>query len=166
MAVNSGISWTHNTWNPWMGCDKVAPECAHCYIDRMIQKMTNPATGKARQPWGEIFRTSDANWQNPQRWEKKAAARGKAIRVFTCSESDFFHHGADVWRPEAWSIIKNTPHLLYQIHTKRPGRIASHLPADWGDDGYKNVWLGVTTASIESMVQIDKLRVVKAARRF
>jgi protein gp37 len=165
MGVNSGISWTHNTWNPWMGCDKVAPECAHCYIDRMIQKMKNPDTGEFRKPWGEIFRTSNGNWKNPLRWEKKAAKRGKSIRVFTCSESDFFHQGADKCRGEAWEIIKNTPHLLYQILTKRPGRIASHLPVDWGA-GYKNVWLGVTAASIQSMIQIDKLREVKAVRRF
>jgi protein gp37 len=165
MGVNSGISWTHNTWNPWMGCDKVAPECAHCYIDRMIQKMKNPVTGGPRQPWGEIFRTSEGNWKNPLRWEKKAAARGKSIRVFTCSESDFFHQGADTWRPEAWEIIKKTPHILYQILTKRPGRIASHLPPDWGD-GYKNVWLGVTAGSNQSMVQIDKLREVVARTRF
>ena len=55
--------------------------------------------------------------------------------------------------------------MLYQILTKRPGRIASHLPPDWGE-GYKNVWLGVTAASGESMIQIDKLREVKAVRRF
>jgi protein gp37 len=165
MGVNSGISWTHNTWNPWMGCDKIAPECSHCYIDRMIQKMKNPITGEPRQPWGEIFRTSEGNWKNPLRWEKKAAKRGKSIRVFTCSESDFFHQGADDWRPEAWEIIKNTPHLLYQILTKRSGRIASHLPPDWGD-GYENVWLGVTAGSSESMVQIDKLREVVARTRF
>jgi Protein of unknown function (DUF5131) len=53
----------------------------------------------------------------------------------------------------------------YQILTKRPGRIASHLPLDWGD-GYKNVWLGVTAASNESMIQIDKLRAVPAHTRF
>ena len=165
MGINSGISWTHNTWNPWMGCDKVAPECAHCYIDRMIQKMKNPNTGEFRKPWGEIFRTSGGNWKNPLRWEKKAAKRGKSIRVFTCSESDFFHQGADKWRDEAWEIIKNTPHLLYQILTKRPGRITPHLPTDW-HEGYKNVWLGVSAGSIQSLVQIDKLREIKATRRF
>src|ERR1700720_268317 len=117
--------------------------------------MRNPETGEFRQPWGEIFRTSENLWKNPLRWEKKAAARGKAVRVFTCSESDFFHQGADVWRDEAWEIIKNTPHLLYQILTKRPGRIASHLPADWGN-GYKNVWLGVTAGSGPSLGLIDK----------
>jgi protein gp37 len=131
----------------------------------MIQKMKNPATGEFRKPWGEIFRTSDSNWKNPMRWEKKSAKRGKSIRVFTCSESDFFHHGADKWRDAAWEVIKSTPHLTYQILTKRPGRIASHLPADWGD-GYANVWLGVTAASNESMVQLDKLREVKAHIKF
>lgn len=165
MAVNSGISWTHNTWNPWMGCDKVAPECSHCYIDRTLARMTNPETNQHRKPWGEVFRTSASNWINPYRWEKKAAKREKSIRVFTCSESDFFHHAADQWRPEAWEIIKKTRHLTYQILTKRPGRIASHLPPDWGD-GYSNVWLGVTAGSNQSMVQIDKLRGVPAYRRF
>ena len=165
MGVNSGISWTHNTWNPWMGCDKVAPECAHCYIFYQIRKMRNPATGEFRKPWGEIFRTSEDLWKNPLRWEKKAAKRGKAVRVFTCSESDFFHQGADGWRPEAWEIIRNTPHLLYQILTKRPGRIASHLPPDW-NGGYPNVWLGVSAACNDSMVQIDKLRAVPTRTRF
>lgn len=165
MAVDSKISWTHNTWNPWMGCDKIAPECAHCYIDRTIRRMENPATGESRKPWGEIFRTSPDNWKHPVSWEKKAARRGRSLRVFTCSESDFFHHGADAWRGEAWQIIRDTPHLLYQILTKRPGQIERHLPADWGE-GYKNVWLGATAACIQSMVQINKLREVKAARRF
>ena len=26
---DSYISWTHHTFNPWVGCDKIAPECAH-----------------------------------------------------------------------------------------------------------------------------------------
>lgn len=165
MGVNSGISWTHNTWNPWMGCDKVAPECAHCYIHFMIRKMKNPETGRPRQPWGEIFRTSENLWKNPLRWETKAAKRGKAVRVFTCSESDFFHQGTDKWRPEAWQIIKDTPHLTYQILTKRPGRIESHLPPDW-NGGYPNVWLGVSAACNQSMIQIDKLRAVQARFKF
>jgi protein gp37 len=38
---DSNISWTHNTWNPWVGCDKVAPECAKCYIGREIRKQAD-----------------------------------------------------------------------------------------------------------------------------
>jgi len=40
--------------------------------------------------------------------------------VFTCSWSDWFHADADAWRDEAWDIIRRTPHLTYQILTKRP----------------------------------------------
>lgn len=31
MAKESSISWTHATYNPWIGCTKVSPGCANCY---------------------------------------------------------------------------------------------------------------------------------------
>ena len=34
MAGDSAIEWTDATWNPWMGCEKVSPGCAHCYMYR------------------------------------------------------------------------------------------------------------------------------------
>jgi protein gp37 len=158
MAELSGISWTVNTQNFWLGCSKISPECSHCYIDRMLRKM-------GREPWGQLYRTSEALWRNPAKWERKAAARGKSIRIFTCSLSDFFHQDADQWRPEAWSIIRNTPHLAWMVLTKRPGRILSHLPADWGE-GYPNVWLGVSTGCLKTLHMMDILRNVPARVRF
>jgi protein gp37 len=65
-------------------------------------------------------------------------------KVFVCSWSDFFIFEADQWRAEAWEIIRKSPHLTFQICTKRPERIKECLPADWGW-GYPNVWLGATT---------------------
>lgn len=56
---------------------------------------------------------------------------------------------------EAFSIMRQTPHI-FQIPTKRPERIASHLPRDWGE-GYPNVWLGV---SIESQAFIDRAEIL------
>lgn len=72
--------------------------------------------------------------------------------VFTCSWSDWFIEEADTWRDEGWNIIKRTPHLTYQILTKRPERILDHLPTDWGD-GYLNVWLGT---SVENQEYADR----------
>jgi protein gp37 len=66
--------------------------------------------------------------------------------IFTCSWSDWFHPVADQWRPEAWEIVKRNPHIIFQILTKRPGRIAKNLPPDWGN-GYENVWLGVSAGT-------------------
>lgn len=31
MARETEISWTDATFNPWVGCTKVSPGCAHCY---------------------------------------------------------------------------------------------------------------------------------------
>jgi protein gp37 len=158
MAENSGISWTHHTQNFWLGCSKIAPECGHCYIDRMLRKM-------GREPWGQLYKTSEGLWKNPAKWERKAAARGKSLRIFTCSLSDFFHQDADQWRPEAWKMIRDTPHLAWLILTKRPGRILSHLPPDWGD-GYHNAWMGVSTGCLKTLHLMDLLRKVPAHVRF
>lgn len=147
MAENTGISWTDSTWNPWHGCKKVSEGCKFCYMYRDKER---------RKPNGEKFdvltdrmkefydptvvmRATDSSFYAPLR--KKAFKEPQ--KVFTCSWSDFFIEEADEWRNDAWEVIRKTPHLTYQILTKRPERIKQCLPSDWGK-GYKNVWLGVT----------------------
>ncbi len=128
MGKQTGIEWTDKTWNPWQGCTKVSPGCAHCYAEREHLKYKLPAFAEVRR--------SKTVFDAPLKWKESA-------RIFTCSWSDFFHPDADAWRAEAWEIIRVTPHLTYQILTKRPERIAAHLPADWGE-GCPNVWLGTS----------------------
>jgi protein gp37 len=83
--------------------------------------------------------------------------------IFTCSWSDFFIADADPWRSEAWEIIRATPHHSYQILTKRPDRVAEHLPKDWP---LPNVWLGVSVESPRFYPRIDILREIVAPVRF
>jgi protein gp37 len=150
MAETTGITWTDHTWNPWMGCQKVSPGCANCYMftDQKRYGM-NPS----------VVVRSKTRFNAPLKWHKPA-------RVFTCSWSDWFHPAADAWRQEAWAIIRRTPHLTYQVLTKRPENIADHLPADW-DGGYSNVWLGI---SAESQPWLERrwplLRAIPAEVRF
>jgi protein gp37 len=152
MGETTTISWTGRTWNPWRGCDKVSPGCAHCYMFTEQRRY-------GRDP-SEVVRTSPATFNAPlsRKWAEPAL-------VFTCSWSDWFHEDADEWRGEAWDIVRRTPHLTYQILTKRPERIAEHLPADWGD-GYPNVWLGVTIENRRFVGRADVLRSVPAVVRF
>src|SRR5271167_2246473 len=90
---NSNISWTHNTWNPWVGCDKVAPECAKCYIGREIRKQADWQSGGApRKSWGEVYLTK--TWHDPYRWQAELLPDA-CKRIFTCSLSDFFHARVD-----------------------------------------------------------------------
>jgi len=131
LSETTAIQWTNRTWNPWRGCTKVHPRCKNCYM----------FTEQARygQDPSVVIRTK--TWNDPIRWQKKAAGAGVSEMVFTCSWSDWFHVDADQWRPEAWDIVKRCPNLTFQILTKRPQRIAGCLPNDW-DGGYPNVWLG------------------------
>ena len=35
MGKNSGIEWTHHTFNPWWGCAKVSDACLYCYAQSL-----------------------------------------------------------------------------------------------------------------------------------
>lgn len=155
MGDKTGISWTEHTWNPWRGCKRISPGCENCYMFAEQRRY-------GRDP-AEVVRTK--TWDQPKRWQAKAALAGKRELVFTCSWSDFFIEAADAWRPEAWQVIKDCPNLIWQILTKRPGLIAKRLPADWGT-GYPNVWLGVSVESPEWLWRVDVLRKVPAAVHF
>ena len=160
--LNDGISWTNDTLNFWKGCTKVSAACLYCYIDRVLRRSGMTA-------WGEVTRTTQHTWDKGKRWEQYLAdtTDGKTyMKMFTCSPSDFFHEKlADKWRPEAWKVIKDSPHCVYLILTKRPGRILRHLPKDWGS-GYENVWLGTSIGDIKSVGFADVLRKVPAKVRF
>ena len=129
MSKSTAIAWTQHTWNPWLGCQKVSDGCKFCYAARDFDRY---ALGQFRE-----VHKSKTRFRQPLTWPEPGL-------VFTCSWSDWFIEQADEWRDEAWDIIKRTPHLTFQILTKRPERIAGCLPDDWGIDGYPNVWLGVS----------------------
>lgn len=131
MSKDSAIGWTNSTWNPWRGCHKVSTGCQNCYMYREQKRYGgDPNT---------VVRAAEKTFNAPLKWKEPA-------KVFTCSWSDWFIEEADEWRDEAWDIIKATPHLTYQILTKRVENIRDRLPAGWPWD---NVWLGVTAENQE-----------------
>lgn len=79
--------------------------------------------------------------------------------------SDYFHSQADRWRQESSEVIHACDRIDWLILTKRPHRIAAHLPDDWGC-GYPNVWLGTTVESRNHLKRINTLANVPAAIRF
>ncbi len=153
MAEQSNIEWTDHTWNPWSGCMKVSAGCLNCYMHRHAHRWSGYENA-GRQ----LNRASDKTFNAPLKWKEPAL-------VFTCSMSDFFESRADEFRAEAWEIIKKTPHLTYQILTKRPERVLEHLPADWGS-GYENVWLGVSVENNEVYGRVGFLEKIPAKVKF
>lgn len=75
---------------------------------------------------------------------------GSRLRVNMTS--DTFVEEADVWRDEMWDIIRARRDVAFWLLTKRPERIAEHLPRDWGD-GWGNVCLNI---SCENQAAFDE----------
>ncbi len=125
----------HDIWNPWHGCVKKSEGCANCYMFFLDRQ---------RGASGERIYKVKNNFDYPLQKNKNGAYKvksGEQIRV--CMTSDFFLEEADSWRPEAWRIMKARPDVVFFLLTKRPERVADHLPPDWGD-GWENVFFNVT----------------------
>jgi len=136
MSEKSAIQWTDATWNIARGCTKVDADCKYCYMYR-------DSFDSHRYDPLQVVRTKTV-FDMPLRYkETKSAVWSGRPLVFTNSLTDFFHESIDGYRKEAWDIIRKCPHLIFQILTKRPERIADHLPPDFGD-GLENVWFGTS----------------------
>ena len=179
MGRDSNIEWTDHTFNPWWGCAKVSPACAHCYAESFANRLgfdNEPRDdGKPVKPklWsrqdgdGERRTFGADHWQKPRTWNKQAEALGQSQRVFCASMADVFedHPTATELRPQLWQLIRETPWLDWMLLTKRPENIERMLPADWGD-GWEHVWLGVTVENQRWSTRIDQLLQIPAELRF
>jgi protein gp37 len=159
MKDKSKITWTDWTWNIAVGCSKVDADCKFCYMYRQSLNATRYKPDQVTKTKG-VFTL-------PLKLDKntKSECWDGAPLVFTSSLTDFFHEDIDAFRNEAWDIIRKSPHLIFQILTKRPERINDHLPADWGE-GWDNVWLGTSIGSQAAIDRLFALDRVKAKVRF
>lgn len=144
MGTGTAIPWCDHSWNPWQGCTPVSTGCMECYAHRE-QRRFGLEPSVVRRSSVATFRSPLAHDQH-QAWKWPDGAS-----VFACSWSDWFHTDADPWRSEAWELIRFRPFLRFLLLTKRPERIAAHLPPDWGD-GWPNVAIGV---SVEDQAAAD-----------
>lgn len=150
MGETTGISWTHHTFNPWWGCQKVSDGCKHCYAEHLaVNRRKMPIWGPAATTHRKMM--SEDYWKQPLKWNRKAAEAGVRERVFCASMADVFEDHPDVVEARArlWELIEQTPALDWLLLTKRPenivGMVESMLPY--------NVWLGT---SAETQDQLDK----------
>lgn len=147
MGEKTDIGWTEKTWNPWHGCHKISPGCKNCYMFREKRQYGQDPNVVVR---------SKTTFRAPLKWTEPAD-------VFTCSWSDWLIEEADPWRDEAYDIIRATPHLTYQLLTKRIDRglvVPARLPR------LPNVAVGVSVESRPYLSRIDMLRDVDAPLRF
>ena len=195
MGKDSKIQWTHHTFNPWWGCEKESPACAHCYAEAWAKRTGHTVWG-AKAP-RRFF--GDKHWNEPLKWNRAAEleqanwhelaiaalADGEEApevperpRVFCSSMADVFEDRPDLDEPRMrlMGLIDATPHLDWLLLTKRPQNIAPLMEritnGNFGEiwnfrDHLKNVWLGTT---VEDQIRADQripvLAAIPATRRF
>lgn len=139
MGENSKIEWTHHTFNPWIGCAKVSPGCAHCYAEREFDHRHHKAKWGPGQP---RVRTSPGTWAQPLRWDRAAAKAGVRARVFCASLADVFDPEVPVaWLADLMVLIEKCRNLDWLLLTKRPQEIAGRLhEAHAHIEGIKESW--------------------------
>lgn len=137
---NSSIQWTDHTFNPWEGCTKVAPECAHCYAETLVDHRFGRAKWGKGQP---RRRTSENLWKQPLRWNQQpwvcdncgfsfklacpncytsAGSTGThRARVFCLSLGDWLDEEVPIeWLADLLDLIARCKNLDWQLLTKRP----------------------------------------------
>lgn len=162
MSENTAIAWTDHTFNTHWGCHEVSPGCTNCYAREFARRFgTKWGVDEARREFG------DKHWDEPKKWNARAERAGKRERVFCNSMSDWADKNSPPgMHDRLWALIRATPHLDWQLLTKRIGNVPKLLPADWGD-GYPNVWLGASIVNQEEAERdITKLLAIAAAVHF
>lgn len=185
---NSHIEWTDHTFNPWIGCTKVSPGCANCYAearDRRFDGGIHWGKGAPRR------RTSTHNWNEPRRLNRLQETSGAVHhgaarpRVFCASLADWLDEEVPIeWLHDLLSLIGATPHLDWQLLTKRPENWGNRLNAVvlWAmardihispvmhwlrGHAPQNVWIGTTVEDQQRAdLRIPQLLTIPARVRF
>ncbi len=74
MGEGTKISWTDNTFNAWIGCEKVSAGCANCYAEAFAKRV-------GRNVWGK-----DAD-REVTKWESKPSRIRSSVGI------SWFHDG-------------------------------------------------------------------------
>lgn len=149
MSDKTTIEWTQATFNPWWGCTRVSPGCDNCYAARDAARFF-----PGQVIWDTKLRRvfDHKHWAMPLGWNRRAEQAGKRMRVFCASMADVFDNnpGLDEERDKLWTLIHKTPHLDWQILTKRVGNIARMVPPSWLKWHWPSyVWLGISVVNQE-----------------
>lgn len=196
MAENSAIEWTHHTFNPWWGCQKVSPACDHCYAERDAKRFD---PGRVLWGVGSERRTfADKHWKAPTEWNAKARESREQLgnlherpRVFCASMGDWLDLDAPLDEfVRLLDLIRLTPELDWLLLSKRIGNWRKRMQEarDWigtperapeffgleqwlrewiHDNPPANVWIGATIVNQEEFDRdVAKLDAVPARTRF
>jgi protein gp37 len=151
MGANTKIEWCDHTFNPWIGCTKVSPACAHCYAEN--ETPVRVLREKGRETWGKgapRHRTGRDTWRAPRRWNRKANDR-------TCSNGHAYPSTyANLAHGKCYSCGERWENMPWH----RPRVFCASL-ADWLDPEVPAAWLADLLELIRSTPNLDWLLLTK-----
>lgn len=110
---NTNIAWTDFTWNPITGCSAISLGCENCYAKSV------------HEPFNDTAFTQLTFHENRL---SEPLKRKKECKIFIGSMSDIFHEDvSDEWLDAIFHIILRSPHLTFQILTKRAKKMKSYI---------------------------------------
>lgn len=135
MAETTSIAWCDKTFNPWEGCTKVSPGCAHCYAEARNHRfgMDNWGKSKPRR------RTSLNYWKQPLKWNREAGIANEGLlamdqtrpRIFP-SLCDWLDEEVPIeWLADFLKLIHDTPNLDWLLLSKRPELFKQRVEKAW-----------------------------------
>ncbi len=127
----TSISWTDETWNPFVGCSIISPGCTNCYAMRMSHRLQAAGvshyqgvveTVKDRPIFtGRIGIAPDRKFFEPVR-------KTRPRLYFVNSMSDMFHENvSDAMIDRAFAVMALSPQHEFQVLTKRSARMRAYL---------------------------------------
>lgn len=183
--VHKGVIYEGGTFNGWIGCHPVAPECANCYASGLNDKYKWVGGWKSGAP---RYRTSASNWKQPLKWNREAAEWPIQRPVFGDSLCDWLDNEVPIeWLADYLRLIFDTPNLDWLLLTKRIenvyerlGLAAEHIQKSGNDPALAdailrwilhgqapaNVHLGLTVGSRNMLEHLPFFRNVPAKVRF
>ena len=134
-------------WNLWHGCTRASTGCLNCYMYRRDESVGRDPSVVQKTDHFDLPVRILRSGKNKDRYKIPAGSQ-----IWTCFSSDFFHPDADDWRNDAWDMMKERSDCNFFMITKRPERIADHLPTGWGP-GWEHITIAVTC---EDQAMADK----------
>jgi len=167
VSENTSIEWCDHTWSPVWGCTEISKAetggggCDNCYARVLAHRFGTGWNGAPMREFGEH------HWNEPLRWDRRAAAAGVTPRVFPSMCDPFDKNWPPGVRTRFFELIERTPNLIWLLLTKRIGNVARMLEEQGLSRLPSNVWLGATVVNqAEADRDIPKLLQVPAANRF
>lgn len=154
--INTKISWTDNSWNPFTGSCYKSDACLNCYAKLWFKRMGNHPT----HPWGKFETPNNYDWKRldiPRHWKKSKL-------IFVCDLGDMFYEKIPLdWIQKVFKVMNECSWHTFQLCTKRPERLLELSPKLNFTD---NIWVGVTVESDKYTDRIDLLRKVDCKTKF